>query len=647
MNVHVQTTAQVAGSTIGDLLAEKLALAAGRHALFRQEHPDLAPSAWREHFAVWSTENGRDWTRALEDASRRVEHASEGTARRRLVTLFRLDAAERDLLDAALALAACPWLSSELAPLGGLTEQAMIALFGHPTRPVLRPTSPLESWALVEHDGAGVRVDPDIAGFVAERPGLDRRLAECAHVIEPLDWTPSGWPIDATAQAMQRLCEMGRSTRVAVADLPGNGRQLFAAAVAAALSSRVICITPARATRDDDLYMRAQRLALLTGHALYWDGPMPAHATTLASAPLQFIAALPHEAPPPVAGLVDLRVTVPALTRAEKLELWERIGKHSGAALDRCGHILGAARLGDLLALAALSPQDEDDAREALAQRIRARMFGSGNLLDQPYSRDDLVLAPATAMQFATILAELAARDRLLGETGLAEQYGGIGQSILFHGSPGTGKTMAARVLARELGAELVRVDCATIVSKYVGETVKQLRDLFDRLEGSGAIVLFDEADTLFAKRTELRDAHDRHANADTNYLLQLIEEFDGVAILATNRKENLDPAFLRRLRFVVEFGELGSQGRAQLWQRHLEALVGDGDNSVAWATKLAMADLTPAQIKGAALTGHFVSDGRGGGRAQLNDFVVGIERELAKDGRAIDAALRERIANA
>ena len=206
---------------------------------------------------------------------------------------------------------------------------------------------------------------------------------------------------------------------------------------------------------------------------------------------------------------------------------------------------------------------------------------------------------------------------------------------------------MAARVLARELGAELLRVDCASIVSKYVGDTVKQLRELFDRVAGSGAIVLFDEADTLFAKRTELRDAHDRHANADTNYLLQLIEDFDGVAILATNRKENLDPAFLRRLRYVVEFGELGREARAQLWQRHLDALVGEEAGMPGWAAKLATAELSPAQIKGAALTGLFVRDGRGGGRAALSDFVTGIERELAKDGRAVDAALRGQLDHA
>ncbi|MGV3554878.1 MAG: ATP-binding protein [Croceibacterium sp.] len=650
MTVQLDTLPQVSGATVGDLLAQKLLVAVGRHAAFGEACPDLAPAEWHDRFSRWCTDNegGREWTHALAAAAAQAEARSHGAARRRLVALFRLDAAERDLLDSALALAACPALAPELSRFGGLTEQAVIALFGHPNRPIMRPTSPLAVWALIERDGRELRIDPDIASLVAERPGLDRRLAECAQVIEPTDILPPGWPVGAIAEAALRLCERGRAARVVVAGLPGSGRQLFAAAVAATLSSRVVCIAPDRAARDDDLYMRAQRLALLTGNALYWDGPMPPHPPGLASAPLQFVATLPHQTPPPVAGLADLWAEVPAQSYAEKLALWQAIGgARTGVTLERCGQVLGAARLGDLLALAAQAPEDEGTAREALARRIRGRIGGSGNLLGQPYARTDLVLAPATTAQFATILGELSARERLLNAPGLADHYGGLGQSILFHGAPGTGKTMAARVLARELGAELLRVDCASIVSKYVGDTVKQLRELFDRVAGSGAIVLFDEADTLFAKRTELRDAHDRHANADTNYLLQLIEDFDGVAILATNRKENLDPAFLRRLRYVVEFGELGSEARARLWQRHLDALVGEGSAMPGWAAKLATAELSPAQIKGAALTGHFVRDSRGGGRARLSDFVTGIEREFAKDGRAVDAALRGRLDDA
>jgi hypothetical protein len=649
MNVLADTFVPIS-ATIGDLLAGKLQAAHVRHTAFTQSHADVSPSNWGETFARWCIEDetGYELTRALQLAERLVESESEGVTRRRLVALFRLDPAERDLFDTALALGACPSLALDLARFGGLGEHAITALYGHPNRPIMRPTSPLVVWSLIERDGLGLRADPDIAALVSGRPGLDRCLAECAQIVEPLAVTPPSWPVEATVQRAVRLIEMGRATRVAIAALPGSGRQLFAAAVAKIMSGRVISIKPDRAVREDDVYMRAQRMALLTGHALFWDGPMPNHAGALASAPLQFVAALPNQPLPPCSGLADLWVELPVLAREDKLALWRAVGGDgSGVTLEDCGQALGGARVADLLALAALAPEDESAARDALARRVRTRIAGSGNLLDQPYRREDLVLAPGTTAQFATVMTELKARERLFEVPDLARRYGGLGQSILLHGPPGCGKTMAATVLARELGAELVRVDCASIISKYVGETIRQLRELFDRIEGSGVIVLFDEADTLFAKRTELKDAHDRHANADTNYLLQLIEAFDGVAILATNRKENLDPAFLRRLRYVVEFGSLGADARATLWKLHLEALAVPADRAAGWATRLGLADLTPAQIKGAALTGHFVRDTRRENEASLQDFVTGIERELAKDGSAIDAALRARISDA
>ena len=128
------------------------------------------------------------------------------------------------------------------------------------------------------------------------------------------------------------------------------------------------------------------------------------------------------------------------------------------------------------------------------------------------------------------------------------------GGAILFSGAKGTGKTMAAEVLAGQLGLELYRADLSAIVSKYVGETEKNIDGIFDAAEKSGAVLLIDEADNLFGKRSAVRNAHDRYANVEVGYLLQRIEEFSGIVILATNRRHNLDPAFLRRLRHIVDF---------------------------------------------------------------------------------------------
>jgi SpoVK/Ycf46/Vps4 family AAA+-type ATPase len=143
-----------------------------------------------------------------------------------------------------------------------------------------------------------------------------------------------------------------------------------------------------------------------------------------------------------------------------------------------------------------------------------------------------------------------------------------LGISVLFAGGSGTGKTMAAEVLANELRLDLYRIDLSSVVSKYIGETEKNLRRVFDAAEEGGAILLFDEADALFGKRSEVRDSHDRYANIEVSYLLQRMEAYRGLAILTTNLKEALDPAFLRRLRFVVQFPFPGVAQRAEIWRR-------------------------------------------------------------------------------
>jgi vesicle-fusing ATPase len=140
--------------------------------------------------------------------------------------------------------------------------------------------------------------------------------------------------------------------------------------------------------------------------------------------------------------------------------------------------------------------------------------------------------------------------------------------TALFAGESGTGKTLAAEVIAGELELDLYRIDLAATVSKYIGETEKNLRRLFDAAEASGAVLLFDEADALFGRRGEVRDGHDRYANLEVAYLLQRMESYRGLAILTTNMRANVDRAFLRRLRFVVQFPFPDAGGRAELWRR-------------------------------------------------------------------------------
>jgi SpoVK/Ycf46/Vps4 family AAA+-type ATPase len=143
----------------------------------------------------------------------------------------------------------------------------------------------------------------------------------------------------------------------------------------------------------------------------------------------------------------------------------------------------------------------------------------------------------------------------------------GLGLTVLFAGVSGTGKTMAAEILAAELDLDLYQVDLATVVSKYIGETEKNLRAIFEGAGQSGAILLFDEADALFGKRSEVRDSHDRYANLEISFLLQQMESYRGVAILTTNMQHAIDPAFLRRIRFIVQFPFPDTAARARIWR--------------------------------------------------------------------------------
>jgi SpoVK/Ycf46/Vps4 family AAA+-type ATPase len=185
------------------------------------------------------------------------------------------------------------------------------------------------------------------------------------------------------------------------------------------------------------------------------------------------------------------------------------------------------------------------------------------------------------------------------------ENARGLGISALFSGASGTGKTMAAEVLANELHLDLYRIDLSSVVSKYIGETEKNLRRVFDAAEESGSILLFDEADALFGKRSEVKDSHDRHANIEVSYLLQRVEAYRGLAILTSNLPEALDTAFLRRIRFVVQFPFPDAALRAEIWRRVFPAATPvDGLD----AQKLSRLNVAGGNIRNIAMQAAFAA---------------------------------------
>jgi len=207
----------------------------------------------------------------------------------------------------------------------------------------------------------------------------------------------------------------------------------------------------------------------------------------------------------------------------------------------------------------------------------------------------------------------------------------GRGVSALFFGASGTGKTMAAMGIARELGIQILRLDLSRVVSKYIGDTEKNLDRVFTDAQRSGAAILIDEADALFGKRSEVKDAHDRYANIEVAYLLQRMEAFDGLAILTTNMKKNLDQAFTRRLRFMVDFPRPDVDAREQIWRQCLPKEsheISDGE----FRQLARRIDLTGGQIRQATLRAAFIA-AAAGRRINIEHIAHATNAELAKLG--------------
>jgi hypothetical protein len=258
-----------------------------------------------------------------------------------------------------------------------------------------------------------------------------------------------------------------------------------------------------------------------------------------------------------------------------------------------------------------------------LAQRITPR-FGAG----------DLMLPARQTRQVAELIQAVRALTTVHFEWGTARAWNESGLSALFSGAPGTGKTMAAEVIAAAVGMPLFRIDLSQVVNKYIGETEKNLRRLFDAADAADVILFFDEADALFGKRTEVRDSHDRYANLEVSYLLERMERFKGFAILATNRKKDLDEAFLRRLRYLIEFPLPGAAERLRIWRSAIPPGADAADLDFAFLAE--RFPLTGGHIRAIVFDACLQTAHSGSRRLELAVVLRAVRRELEKLGRAI-----------
>jgi SpoVK/Ycf46/Vps4 family AAA+-type ATPase len=254
------------------------------------------------------------------------------------------------------------------------------------------------------------------------------------------------------------------------------------------------------------------------------------------------------------------------------------------------------------------------------------------------YDWEDLVLHKSLAEHLKAFRNNIAHQFTVYEKWGFgAKESRGRGAVALFSGRSGTGKTMAAEVIANDLKINLYRIDLASVVSKYIGETEKNLKNIFESARGLNTLLFFDEADSLFGKRTDIHDAHDRYSNLEVNYLLQKLEEHDGPVILATNRRKNIDEAFLRRIHFIVEFPLPSEPLRQLIWQKKIPALVPKSDDlDINFLAR--HFEISGGDIKNATLQATFMA-AEAGAPLNMDHLLAALRREYLKMGKHFPGA--------
>ncbi len=451
---------------------------------------------------------------------------------------------------------------------------------------------PLRYWQMIHvHPSIGVpltsaplSIDERILNYVRGVNSIDRRL------LSQCQW-PTAFPDELPPsqealvdQIVEAATSAATSVLVQLTGSDSQDKQIIAAAAAARLNAE-LCLLPAEMLHTDAneleqqvrLWQREVRLLPLV---LYLNGAsLDRTATTRTSPIARFLsqwrtfAIVEAVEPLVLSGLPSVVIEVSRPTREEQAALWtDHLGENRRPLARQLAtqFQLPLPVLTQVIAKSKNTPSEPGTAIwNACLAATRPSLDSLAQRIDVKASWDDLVLGEEEESLLRAVSAQVRHRLTVLEDWGFAARLNrGMGVSALFSGESGTGKTMAAEVLARDLNLDLYRIDLSQVVNKYIGETEKNLRRLFDAADESGVILFFDEADALFGKRSEVKDSHDRYANIETNYLLQRLESYRGLAILATNLKSSLDAAFLRRLRFVVDFPFPTASLRKQMWKR-------------------------------------------------------------------------------
>ncbi|HEX2571188.1 MAG TPA: AAA family ATPase [Polyangia bacterium] len=533
---------------------------------------------------------------------------------------------------------ASPALHASLAALDGRAARDLALALG-PSHALLRYGLLTLADPSVVPAARPFSAPPRLAGWLAGRDSLDETVAAAGGLATP----PGAFEVDAAQAAiLTRATEVLASEEpvVLVVEGPAHSGRTLAVAEAARRAGRIVVgldvsRLPATLPALESALLALGRECLLQGAVLLvsglesWAGAAPDHP-----ARLRAIARALDDAPYHAALVTgDPSLDLPLGRRRfrsswrlpdteTRRRLWRRALGPDAAALDDAvadlalRYRLGATGIAHAVTLARFLARSRperallaEDLVTGVRNDIAERMEGLAQPVDVVQGWEDLVLPADVIDQITALMTRVTHAYQVLEGWGFRRKLPrGQGVAALFSGAPGTGKTMVAGLIARELGLELYQVDLSRVVSKWVGETEKQLARIFDAAEAGHALLLFDEADALFARRTEVKSAVDRYANLEVNYLLQRIESFGGVTILTTNLDTSIDPALRRRLAAHVVFWPPDEPERAELWGRMLpaEAPVARPIDLVALAR--AYPEMTGANIRNAVLAAAFLA---------------------------------------
>ncbi|MGO9204877.1 MAG: ATP-binding protein [Candidatus Limnocylindrales bacterium] len=523
-----------------------------------------------------------------------------------------------------------------------------LALFDDAAPASFAPGAPLRRWRLIEINQPGaqplitspIRADERVVNYALGQEPFDDRLSPWFRRMDlprPLQRLPHSQlrVLEVIRQHLRHAHQPSATPLIQLVGPDAMSKEAIACRATRQIGFELDRIAaedlPAHTGDLETLGLLWRRECRLQRRALYLDAqdldqsrpvegtPHPVARFLAGTSGLIFLAA---REPWTRLGRPSLALDVAKPTPGEQKERWEReLGDLAG---DSPALLAGQFNLNTATIVAVVHNARADgvSGEKALRQRlwdgcrnaVRPRLDNLAERLEPKATLRDLVLPREAKRLLRQIVNQVRYRNRVYEDWGFARKMSrGLGLSVLFSGESGTGKTMAAEALSNRLRLDLFRIDLSAVVSKYIGETEKNLRRVFDAAEDGGALLFFDEADALFGKRSEVKDSHDRYSNIEINYLLQRMEAYRGLAILATNMKRALDTAFLRRLRFLVDFPFPAAAQRLRIWKKAFPAAGRCGDlphvpvDALDY-TRLSTLDLTGGSIANVALNASFLA---------------------------------------